>query len=118
MRLLSLLLLTTRVWWSVADGSYSYIGEQTGAELAKEFNRLPPSSTVPVFILSLCSWINRHGGEQWSKIEVREIPGFRLGTVARQHITPGEPYLKVLCDNPLRATRPQLCTGSVATGNQ
>jgi len=79
MRLLSLLLLTTRAWWSVADGSYSYIGEQTGAELAKEFN----------------SWINNHGGEQWSKIEVREIPGFRLGTVARQHITPGEPYLKV-----------------------
>merc|ERR1711907_703198 len=64
---------------SVGDISFSFVGKQSAEDLALNFN----------------SWVERHGAKDWSKIRVAVIPGFRLGAVATEPISPGEVYLEV-----------------------
>ena len=62
-----------------ADPAAGFVGRRSAAELVAAFN----------------AWIDQHGGAEWSAIQVEEIPGFRLGTVARRHIKAEELYLAV-----------------------
>merc|ERR1740130_450793 len=62
---------------AVGDIAVSYVGKDD----------------VPTMVSTFNDWIDANGGETWSKIVLKEIPGFRLGTVAREDINQGDLYL-------------------------
>jgi len=64
---------------AVGDIKVSYVGNEDVSVMVRAFN----------------DWIDENGGKEWSKIEVSEIPGFRLGTVAREDVSEGDIYLSI-----------------------
>jgi len=62
---------------AVGEIEVSYVGTDDVSTMVKTFN----------------NWIDANGGETWSKIVVKEIPGFRLGTAAREDIKQDDVYL-------------------------
>lgn len=64
---------------AVSDIAQTFVGGNDVSKMVNTFNR----------------WIDEHGGESWSKIQIKEIPEYRLGTIAREDINEDDVYLSI-----------------------
>eukprot|EP00941_MAST-03F_sp_MAST-3F-sp1_P002955 g2955.t1 len=77
--LLSIIFLLSCTLPVTSVSSSGFVGSDPVSVLTKNFN----------------NWIDENGGKEWSKIELAEIPGFRMGTIAREDIAVDDEYLRI-----------------------